>query len=65
MQQHHLTIQRTARYFTLGALDTSTQQVWFVLHGYGQLAEFFIKKFDVLDDGKTYIIAPEDFLVFI
>jgi len=59
MKQHHLSVQRTARYFTLGSLDTHTQQIWFVLHGYGQLAEFFIKKFDILDDKKTFVVAPE------
>lgn len=59
MQEHHLEVKRTARYFTLGTLDENTEQIWFVLHGYGQLAQFFIKKFSVLDDGKTFVVAPE------
>ena len=59
MQKHQLTIPKTARYFTLGELNENTETVWFVIHGYGQLAEYFIKKFKVLDDGKTFIIAPE------
>ena len=59
MQEHHLEVKRTARYFTLGTLDENTEQIWFVLHGYGQLAQFFIKKFSVLDDGKTFLVAPE------
>jgi predicted esterase len=59
MQEHHLSVTRTARYFTLGSLDTTTRQVWFVLHGYGQLAQFFIRKFEVLNDGQTFIVAPE------
>ena len=50
MQEHHLSVTRTARYFTLGSLDNNTQQVWFVLHGYGQLAQFFIRKFEILND---------------
>lgn len=59
MQEHHLSVSRTARYFTLGSLGSNTQRVWFVLHGYGQLAQFFIKKFEVLNDGKTFVVAPE------
>jgi predicted esterase len=59
MQKHQLTIPKTARYVTIGELTDQTENVWFVIHGYGQLAEFFIKKFNVLDDGKTVIIAPE------
>jgi predicted esterase len=59
MQKHQLTIPRTARYVTIGEINEQTENVWFVIHGYGQLAEFFIKKFKDLDDGKTVIIAPE------
>jgi predicted esterase len=59
MQKHQLIIPKTARYFTLGELNENTETVWFVIHGYGQLAEYFIKKFTVLDDGKTFIVAPE------
>ncbi|MBC7923946.1 MAG: phospholipase, partial [Ferruginibacter sp.] len=59
METHQLTVRRTARYATLGQLNADTRQVWFVLHGYGQLAEYFIRRFDVLDDGHTYVVAPE------
>lgn len=59
MQKHQITIQKTAHYVTIGELNEQTENVWFVVHGYGQLAEHFIKKFKVLDDGKTVIIAPE------
>ncbi|GAA4414860.1 esterase [Nibrella viscosa] len=57
--EHHLKVTRTARYYTLGTLNDQTRHVWFVLHGYGQLAQYFIRKFDVLDDGQRYIVAPE------
>lgn len=59
MQEHHLEVKRTARYFTLGELNASTQNIWFVLHGYGQLAQFFIRKFEGLNDGQTFVVAPE------
>ena len=59
MQQHHIKVSRTARYFTLGQLSEKTKRVWIVCHGYGQLAEFFLKKFDVIADNETVIVAPE------
>lgn len=59
MTEHHLTVQRTARYYSLGELTDQTTHVWFCLHGFGQLASFFSKKFTGLDDGKTLIVVPE------
>lgn len=54
---HHLRVQRTARYCTLGG--SSPHNVWVVLHGYGQLAADFIKYFaDVATDNRL-IVAPE------
>jgi predicted esterase len=48
-----------ARYFRLGELTSKTKNVWFVLHGYGQLAQYFLQKFNMLADGETCVIAPE------
>ncbi|AEI50370.1 alpha/beta hydrolase [Runella slithyformis] len=59
MNEHQLEVKRTARYFTLGTLNNQTKTIWFVLHGYGQLAQFFIKKFEVLNNESTFIVAPE------
>ena len=59
MKKHQITVEKTAHYVTIGELNEQTENIWFVIHGYGQLAEYFIKKFKVLDDGKTLIIAPE------
>lgn len=59
MIQHHITVPRTARYYTLGSASAATRRVWFVCHGYGQLAETFLQEFSLLDDGSTLIVAPE------
>lgn len=59
MQQHHLIVPRTARYCTLGELTDKTQEVWFVCHGYGQLAPYFIKKFEPIASETRLIVAPE------
>jgi len=59
IEAHHVSVQRTARYYTLGKLTGKTRRIWFVLHGYGQLAQYFIRRFDVVADDETLIIAPE------
>lgn len=52
-------VPRTARYYTLGSLSKNTKNVWLVFHGYGQLAEYFIKHFSELDLDENFIIAVE------
>ncbi len=59
MQEHHLRVPRSARYFTLGGGSRGVAEVWFVCHGYGQLASRFVQKFEVLADGRRLILAPE------
>ena len=59
MHEHHIQVARTARYATLGPADGSARDVWFVLHGQGQLAARFIQHFAPLDDGTRLIVAPE------
>ncbi len=44
---------------TLGELNAKTEEIWFVFHGYGQLAQHFIRRFNVLDQEKCFVIAPE------
>jgi predicted esterase len=48
-----------ASYATLGKLTPKTKAIWFVLHGYGQLARYFIKKFSPLESDEILIVAPE------
>ena len=59
MQEHHIVVSRTARYFTLGPQDAAARDVWFVLHGQAQLAEQFIRHFEAIDDGRRLVVAPE------
>jgi len=48
-----------ARYFTAGNLTANTRQVWIVFHGYGQLAQYFLKKFEPLTEQGIFLLAPE------
>lgn len=59
MQQKNIIIPKTARYFILNEPSEQIEQVWFVCHGYAQLANYFINNFDELDKNKNLIIAPE------
>lgn len=52
-----LLVKTTANVYTMGQLSQRTKSIWIVFHGYGQLAEHFIKKFSFLND--AFIIAPE------
>jgi predicted esterase len=48
---------KTYRYEVLPCRSES-KKILYVLHGYGQLAKFFIRKFEILRE-KYHIVAPE------
>lgn len=58
MTEHHLRVQRTARYHMLGNASTA-QELWVVVHGYGQLARFFLNNFNGMESSSRCIVAPE------
>lgn len=59
METRHFEIRRKLRYAVIGDPTREPAQVWFALHGYGQLAPRFIGYFEGLDDGTRLIVAPE------
>ncbi|HEX6693325.1 MAG TPA: hypothetical protein VF035_01355, partial [Longimicrobiales bacterium] len=54
----HIAVQKTARYAVLGDL-ADPREVWFVIHGYGQLARRFLRRFTSLVGDGRLIVAPE------
>jgi len=58
MQEHHFSTPKTARYFTLGSPERSTD-LWIVCHGYGQLASRFLERFRPIEAEQRCIVAPE------
>ena len=50
--------QQSYRYYTEGNIEEA-KHIIVVLHGYGQLAKFFIRKFKSILTPETAIIAPE------
>ena len=59
MDEHRLSVPRSARYYTIGADARTAREIWFVLHGYGQLAGRFLRYFASLTDGQRVVVAPE------
>ncbi len=60
-RQGWIRVPRTARYRVLGDPERAAE-VWFVLHGYGQLAERFVARFQALPglaEGTRAVVAPE------
>jgi predicted esterase len=55
----HFSTQRTARYYTIGALESETKHFWFTCHGFAQLAGEFINEFEPLLARGGRIVAPE------
>jgi predicted esterase len=59
MEVQHIITRRTARVYTDGVLSEKTKAIWLIAHGYGMLAQFFIKKFECLDPEEHYLVVPE------
>lgn len=58
MREHHLQVPKTARYWTTGDPE-GADDVWFVLHGYMQLARRFLRRFEPIAGPGRLIVAPE------
>ncbi len=56
--KHKIVVEKTAHYYSLGNISTA-KILWFVLHGYGYNANYFIHKFDGIADEENFVVAPE------
>ena len=59
VNEQHLRVEKTARYYINTPIAKEVKSLWFVIHGYAQLAKDFVKEFEFLSDNKTLIVAPE------
>jgi predicted esterase len=59
IDERHIAVSRTARYYTLGTPGPGVREVWVACHGYGQLARYFLRRLGTLDDGTRLLVAPE------
>jgi predicted esterase len=63
MEEHRLTVPRTARYYVLGGDAaggvTAPAEAWIACHGYGQLAARFQRGFEPVAGPDRLVVAPE------
>ena len=59
LQSHKIIVEKTAHFYTLGEPSPSIKYCWIVTHGYGQLADNIIHKFEDLDPSEHLVIAPD------
>lgn len=59
VRTHHVKVNKTARYSMLGPGPGDGLGILFALHGYGQLAPYFIQKFAAIAESGWTVVAPE------
>ncbi|MGH7630841.1 MAG: alpha/beta hydrolase [Gemmatimonadales bacterium] len=59
IREHQIRVERTARYHVLGSPGPDVRACWFVLHGYGQLAESLLRRCSSLAAPDALVVAPE------
>ncbi len=58
MSLNFLKVSKTAKYATWGNPKTA-HTIIIALHGYGQLVDYFVRNFNVLNEHDYFIVAPE------
>ncbi len=64
MSAHTIHFSSGYSYQKSGKIKANTRTVWFLLHGYGQLAKDFLKHFHLLLTDETCLIAPQALSLF-
>ena len=59
MQNNTIQISKSAKYVTLGQVTDALEQLWYIFHGYGQLANDILQEFSYFDKGTRLFVAPE------
>ena len=59
MNEINIKTEKTARIYLSNSLTNKTKEVVIAFHGYAQLAQYFIKKFEVISNEERTIVAPE------
>jgi predicted esterase len=59
VHEHHLTVARTARYYTVGEPGPAARELWLACHGYGQLAAEFVARLAAVASVDRLVAAPE------
>ncbi|MFN3997956.1 alpha/beta hydrolase [Algoriphagus sp.] len=57
--KHSIRFEYESHYFLSQVPTFQEKEIWLVVHGYGQLAEFFVRKFKKFFSPERLFIAPE------
>ena len=59
MNSRYVSFQSQAPYYVQGQYTPETRHVWVLCHGFGQMAKYFARRFDVLDTQQHYLMFPQ------
>lgn len=59
IREHHLRVERTARYATAGEPGPGVRELWIACHGFGQLASRFVRSLEPFASEERIVAAPE------
>ncbi|MBV6645209.1 MAG: alpha/beta hydrolase [Cyclobacteriaceae bacterium] len=59
IREGHIDVPISCTYACLNELTPKTKRIWVVFHGYGQLVRYVLRKFEILDPERNYILAPQ------
>jgi predicted esterase len=59
IQDRFIAVRRTARYFEAGGEPDETDELWYVLHGYGELARDVAQRLAFLAGPGRRVVVPE------
>lgn len=59
MNEINIKTEKSARIYLSNSLTDKTKEIVVIFHGYAQLAKYFIKKFDGIQNHERIVIAPE------
>jgi predicted esterase len=58
-ETHRIVVPRAARFLTSNTVERDVEDVWFLCHGYGQLASELLDSASALEGEKRLLVVPE------
>lgn len=59
MKEKAIAFTYEARYYQLGEITENTTDIWLACHGYGQLAKYFLRRLEPLNQRGHVVLIPE------
>lgn len=59
MEEYNFKTLINSKFYLSNPLTNKVKKIWIVFHGYGQLAKYFLRKFDEFSSEENIFIAPQ------